>query len=132
VNGWTGGSFSATGGGVFSLSCTMRTGGTGHDCSFCGDVGWEGTACDGVIFDGAEWIGGSCDSTGILDDDVTDCDSFPLAPFLSTLGAFLVISTPSKICLFRRTKILCSNALMQSSAERVMLLAVQSSATLFA
>jgi len=112
ANGWTGGSFSATGGGVFSLSCTMRTGGTGHDCSVCDDAGWEWTACDGVICDGAERIGGSCNSTGILNDDVTGCDSFPIGSFPFHTGAFLVISTLSKICLFRRTKILCSNALM--------------------
>jgi len=117
---------------VFSLSCTMRTVGTGHDFSFCDDAGWEGTVCDGVICDGAEWIRGSCDSTGILDDDATGCDSFPIGSFPFHTGAFLVISTPSKICLFRRTRISCSNALMRSSAERVMLLAVPSSATLFA
>jgi len=42
-----------------------------------------------------------------------------------------MISTPSKICLFRRTRISCSNALMQSSADRVMVLTVPSSVTLF-
>jgi len=73
---------------------------------------------------GPNGLGGSCDSTGILEMMQLVAMAFPLAPFLSTLGLSLVISISLRRSVFSKDQSACSLALMAISAERVMLLTV--------